>query len=184
MSCLGFLKICKLKPFCLPNDQALLYVQAKSLQIFIHSLIRFWLSWVFTAAHGLFSSCIEQGLLSITVGGLLIALAPLAAEHGPEAQGLQQLQLKGSRQPASGVVAPGALLYHAPWHVESSLFPDQMKPTFPALAGRLLTTGPPGKSSKFYFSSYPLKIIYNPKQFEKNLSFWRNFKNHNKRFMI
>ena len=89
LSCLGFLKICKLKPFCLPNDQALLYVQPKTVQIFIHSFIHFWLSWVFIATHGLFSSCIEQGLLSITIGGLLIAMAPLVAERGPEAQGLQ-----------------------------------------------------------------------------------------------
>lgn len=85
----GFLKICKLKPFCLPNDQALLYLQPKPLQIFIHSFIYFWLSRVFTATHGLFSNCIEKGLLSITVGGLLTAVAPFVAEHGPEAQGLQ-----------------------------------------------------------------------------------------------
>ena len=44
-------------------------------------LIDFWLSWVFIAARA-FSSCGKQGLLFITVLGLLIALASLVVEHG------------------------------------------------------------------------------------------------------
>ena len=47
------------------------------LKIFIY----FWLHWVFVAACGLFSSCIEWGLLFIAVCGLLIAVASLAVEH-------------------------------------------------------------------------------------------------------
>ena len=41
----------------------------------------FWLSLVFVAARGLFSSCGEQGLLFVEVRGLLIAVACLVAEH-------------------------------------------------------------------------------------------------------
>ena len=49
------------------------------LAFFLSNLINlfmyFWLRWVFVAAHGLFSSCSEQGLLSVAVRGLLIAVA-------------------------------------------------------------------------------------------------------------
>ena len=43
--------------------------------------IYFWLHWVFVAAHRLFSSCGERGLLFV-VCGLLTAVASLVAEHG------------------------------------------------------------------------------------------------------
>ena len=36
----------------------------------------------FVAAHGLFSSCGEQGLLFLAVHGILIAVASLVAEQG------------------------------------------------------------------------------------------------------
>ena len=49
---------------------------------FFKNLFYFWLRWVFVAAHGLFSSCGERGLLFIAVHGLLIAVASLVAEHG------------------------------------------------------------------------------------------------------
>ena len=44
--------------------------------------IYFWLSWVFVAVSGLFSSCGERGLLFVAVCGLLIAVASLIVEHG------------------------------------------------------------------------------------------------------
>ena len=44
--------------------------------------IYFWLRCVFVAACGLFSSCVEWGLLFVVVRGLLIAVASLVAEHG------------------------------------------------------------------------------------------------------
>ena len=49
---------------------------------FIYLFIYFWLPWVFVAAHGLFSSCGEWGLLFVAVLGLLIAVASLVVEHG------------------------------------------------------------------------------------------------------
>ena len=42
----------------------------------------FWLHWVFVAAHGLFSSCGEWGLLFVAACRLLIVVASLVAEHG------------------------------------------------------------------------------------------------------
>ena len=45
-------------------------------------LFYFWLHWVFVAAHGLFSSCRERGLLFVVVHRLLIAVASLVEEHG------------------------------------------------------------------------------------------------------
>ena len=54
-----------------------------------------WRAFFFLAALGLcccvraFSSCGEQGLLFVTVHGLLIAVASLVAEHGLEARRLQ-----------------------------------------------------------------------------------------------
>ena len=44
--------------------------------------IIFWLCSVFDAAHRLFSSYIEQGLLRLAMCGLLIVVASLVAEHG------------------------------------------------------------------------------------------------------
>ena len=50
--------------------------------LFFNSFILyFWPSWVFVAVHRLFSSCGEQGLLFIAVGGLRTAVASLVAEH-------------------------------------------------------------------------------------------------------
>ena len=44
--------------------------------------IYLWLCWVLVAAHGLFSSCGEPGLLFNAVRRLLIAVASLIVEHG------------------------------------------------------------------------------------------------------
>ena len=58
-----------------------------------------------------FSSCGEQGLLFVAVRRLLIAVASLAAEHGLQTRGPQQLWLAGSRAQAqqlwrTGLAAP------------------------------------------------------------------------------
>ena len=48
------------------------------INLFIYYLfIYFWLRWVFIAACGLFSSCVERGLLFVVVRELLIAVASL-----------------------------------------------------------------------------------------------------------
>ena len=50
--------------------------------IYLFYLFCFWLRWVFVAVWA-FSSCGEQGLLSLAVCGLLIAVASLVVEHRP-----------------------------------------------------------------------------------------------------
>ena len=75
-----------------------------------------------------FSSCGKRGLL-FAVHGLLIVVASLVVEHGLQAQGFQQLWHTGSV---------------APRHVGSSQARDQTRVP-PALAGRFLSTAPPGK---------------------------------------
>ena len=58
-----------------------------------------------------FSSCGERGLLFVVVRRLLIAVASLVVEHGPQVHRLLQLWLTGSRAQAqqlwrTGLVAP------------------------------------------------------------------------------
>ena len=43
--------------------------------------IYFWLHWDFVAVCGLFSSCVERGLLFVAVRGLLIVVSSLVVEH-------------------------------------------------------------------------------------------------------
>ena len=66
----------------------------------IFFLISFWLSWVFVALCGLFSSCGEQWVLSICGVWLLIVVASLV-EHG--LQGFKDFM----RHMRLVVVAPG-----------------------------------------------------------------------------
>ena len=77
-----------------------------------------------------FSSCSELGLLFTVVGRLLIAVVSLAVEHKLQAVGLQQLWLM-------------AQLLQDMWDLPGSGI--ELVPC--ALAGRCLTTGPPGKPS-------------------------------------
>ena len=65
--------------------------------------------------------------------------------HGALVQWLFLLQSMDSRRVGSVVVAHGLL---DPWHMKSSQ--TGTEPMLPALAGRFLTTGPPGKSSPVF----------------------------------
>ena len=49
--------------------------------IFIYAFIYFWLHWVFTAACRLSLAVASRGYSLVLVHGLLIAVAPLVAEH-------------------------------------------------------------------------------------------------------
>lgn len=57
------------------------------------------------------------------------------------------------------------------WDVRS-YFPDQIKPSSPALGGRSLTTGPPGKTLLFFFER---KDICHSKEIATSLMylFWK-----------
>lgn len=77
---------------------------------FIYLLTHFsLLHWVFIALHG-FCSCGEQGLLFISMCGLLIAVTSHAAGHRLWAHGLLQLQHAGS------VIVVHGLLLHSMWN--------------------------------------------------------------------
>ena len=87
------------------------------------------MNWVFIATCGL-SLVVASGDYSlVAVRRLLIAVAYLVAEH--RLQGVQ----------ASVVVVHGLACPMA-----CGIFPGQDRTHTPALAGRFLTTGPPGKS--------------------------------------
>ena len=81
-----------------------------------------------------FSSCGEWGLLFVVVCVLLIAVASLVAERRLSSCGAWALLLRGMWD------LPGA----------------GIKPVSPELAGRFLTTVPPGKSPFYSF----LKIYF------------------------
>ena len=106
-----------------------------------------------------FSSCGKRRLLFIVVHGLLIAVASLVAGHGLQAHRLQQLEHVGSvvvvrrlqGAQASIVMVHGlsscgaqAQFLCSMWDIPAPVI-ERMSP---ALAGRLLTTDPPGKSPK------------------------------------
>ena len=96
----------------------------------------------FFAALGLrcCSSCGERGLLLVAVRGLLIEVASLVAARG--------LSSCGTRAPARSLSSCGtrAQLLRGMWDLPG----PGLEPVFPALAGRFLTTAPPGKSKQFY----------------------------------
>ena len=75
-----------------------------------------------------FSSCGEQGPLFIAVRGPLTVVASLVAEHRLQ---MRRLSSCGSR----------AQLLRGMWDLPRS----GLEPVSPALAGRFLTTAPPGK---------------------------------------
>ena len=75
-----------------------------------------------------FSSCSERGPLSIAVRGPLTVAASPVAEHRLQTRRLSNC---GSR----------AQLLHGMWDLPG----PGLEPVSPALAGRFLTTAPPGK---------------------------------------
>ena len=98
-----------------------------------------------------FSSCNERGLLFVAVCGLLIAVASLAVEHGLQACGLQQLWHVGSVVVACGLQSTGSVVvaHRLSCSTACGIFPGPgLEPMSLALAGRFLTTAPPGKPQR------------------------------------
>ena len=81
-----------------------------------------------------FSSCGKQGPLFIAVRGPLTIVASLVVEHRLQARRLSNC---GSR----------AQLLHGMWDLPK----PGLEPVSPALAGRFLTTAPPGKPLQYLF---------------------------------
>ena len=87
------------------------------------------LNWVFIAMCGLSLVVASGGYSLVVVRRLLIAVAYLVAEH--------RLQ---------GVQASVVVVYWLTCPMACGIFPGQDRTHTPGLAGRFLTTGPPGKS--------------------------------------
>ena len=123
----------------------------------------------FLAALGLhycaraFSSCDERGLFFIVVRGLLIAVASLIAEHGLQEHGLQQLWHAASVAVARGLQSTGSVIVAHRLSCSATGMWDLprpgLKPVSPALAGRFLTTPPPGKSHYICYLSTETKVV-------------------------
>ena len=123
------------------KNQRLIFFKMLIFSFFLNvSLIYLFILYLFLAVLGLrfcaraFSSCGEQGPLLIAVGGPLTFAASLAAEHRLQTRRLSSC---GSR----------AQLLHGMWDLPR----PGLEPVFPALAGRFLTTAPPGKPLTFIF---------------------------------
>ena len=111
--------------------------------LYIQMLLFFWLCWVFVAT---------SGLSPVTVKG-----APLQLQCvGFSMRGLLLLQSPGSRTYRLSNCSTQAQVLHG----TRDLPRPGIKPMTPALAGRFLTTGPPGKSphSVFCFTE-PLWLL-------------------------
>ena len=98
-----------------------------------------------------FSSCGEHGLLLVAVLRLLIAVASPAAEHGlqahgPHSRGSRALERRLSSCGTRAQLLRGMRDPPGPGH----------EPVSPALAGGLVTTAPPGKSSLSSYNEHSL----------------------------
>ena len=143
--------------FCIISSQTPLLLLF--LVIFIYLFIYLWLSWVFVAAHLLFSLVVVRGgylpLRCVCSLQWLLLLQSTGSRHavfsscGSQALG-RRLSSCGTR----------AYLLCSMWDLPGPV----IEPMSPALAGGFLTTAPPGKSffffGFFYFKSFPLSITY------------------------
>ena len=102
----------------------------------------FWLRWVFVAVRGL-SFQLGRAGATLRCGLSLRSVASLVVEHGLQACRLSSC---GSR----------AQLLCGMWDLPG----PGLKPVFPALAGRFLTTVPPGKTWIFLYIGKFLFLIY------------------------
>ena len=109
-----------------------------SLFLFFKELLIFsWLHWVFIAACRLF---LFAGY-SVVVHGLLTEVASVVVEHGGRGWRRWGCSAEDSRLTDSAVVT-----HSLSYSVACGIFPDQGLNHVPALAGRFLTTGPPGRT--------------------------------------
>ena len=114
---------------------------------FFFNFIYLWLHWVFVAARGLSLVAASGGYSSLWCTGFLLRWL-LVAEHGLQARRLQQLQHASSAVAVRGLGSCGARaqLLRGTWDLPR----PEIEPMSPSLAGRFLTTAPPGKSSHFF----------------------------------
>ena len=113
-----------------------------------------------------FSSCGEGWLLFLVVCGLLIAVASLVEETGSRCAGFNSCGSQALKRRLSSCGAQAYLLCGM-WDLPGL----GIEPVSPALAGRLLTTLPPGKSQdSLYLLNMRIPAINFQKPFP--LSLW------------
>ena len=109
------------------------------LNLFIYLL---WLSQVFTAVHRLSLVAVSsRAALQLQFAGFSLWQLLLLQSTESRAHGLQQLQLSILEHRLSSCRTQDQLA-HCIWN----LLGPEIEPICPVLAGRFLTTGPPGKS--------------------------------------
>ena len=103
-----------------------------------------------------FSSCGEQGLLFVAVHGLLIVVASLVAEHQLQGEWASVVVVRGLSSCDSQALElrlsscdTWAQLLCGMWDLPR----PGIEPVSPVLAGRFLTTAPPGKSPFLEFEN-------------------------------
>ena len=145
-----------------------------SLHLYISVLLKFFFFFFFLI-FGYVGSSVPRWLSLVVVSGgysslrctgfsFLIAVASLVAEHRLQAREPQQLQHTGSVVVARRLQSTGSVVvaHELSCSTACGILLDQGSNLSPALAGRFLTTAPPGKSLKLLLlqNSYILSCFY------------------------
>ena len=127
----------------------------------IYFIYYFWLCWVFIAVCRISLPAASRGYSSLRCTGFSLQWLLLLQSTGSRHAGfsscstqVQQLWLMGSRAQAQQLWCMGLLL-RGMWDLPG----PRIEPMFPALAGRFLTTLPPGKS-KIHVLSFIYSFSY------------------------
>ena len=137
----------------------------------INLFIDFWLRWVFVAAHGLSLVAESGGYSSLWCMGFSLWWLLLLRSTGSRHMGFSSCGTWAQQLWCMGLAARGM------WDLRT----PGLKPVSPALAGRFLTTAPPGKSHQFLVlkitlqcppgSSFPYAVTL-----KASSSRWRSYK--------
>ena len=136
------------------------FVQQRSPQYFFFPKFiyySFWLCWVFVAARGLSLVVASRGYSSLRCAGFSLWWLLLLRSTGSRCTGFSSCGSRALERRLSSCGAWAQLL-HGMWDLPG----PGLEPVSPALAGRFLTTVPPGKppSCTFYsFFIFPLKFV-------------------------
>ena len=103
---------------------------------FIYLFTYFWLRWVFVAVRGLSLVAASGGYSSLRCAGFSLRWLLLLWSTGSRLMGFSSCGTQAQQLWCTGLVAP--------WRVGS--FQTRAQTHVPSLAGRFLTTAPPGKS--------------------------------------
>ena len=122
---------------------------------FIYLFIYFWLCWVFIVACGLSLVAVSRGYSSLRCAGFSLRWLLLLWSTGSRHTGFSSCGLRALEHRLSSCGTRASLL-RSMW----DLLGPGLEPVSPALAGRFLTTAPPGKSLFHYFLILLLYFTY------------------------